>query len=281
MNIERGSNLTGRPVEGLTGEQAQEEDGLAGPRYVLAGARVQTRRGLRPIEELDRGDLILTARGDLVAVVSVERFLVDAVRLMERPDLAPVLIDAGALGNLAAFGVSPRHPVGVMPLRDGRVDPDGTGKIRTVRDLLGTRPGLRAMPEARRIEYVRLTTERQAYVLVEGVPIVSNGPDCIGARPVVMARPTAVSDGATASVDLPPGPGIVGPILLGWLAGASAFAATLVSGGGAWLGAALFVLTSGPAVICGAVLAAFLSERRRGAQAVPTDRAPDDTRAPS
>jgi hypothetical protein len=270
MNVERGGSLSGRPVEALTGEGALEGDGPDGPRYVLAGARAHTPSGLRPIEELARGDLVATAGGELVAVVAVERFSVDAATLRERPGLAPILIEAGALGNFAAFGLSPHHPVGARRRCHGGGVPDGTGAMRKVRDLLGRRAGLRPIDDARAVEYVRIATERQADILVEGVPIASNGPDATG------ARPAAAAGRERAAPDYPAGPGILGPLLFGWLAGASAFAATLVAGGGPWLGTGVFVLCSACAVVGGAFLAALLTERRLTADAISADRVPNE-----
>jgi len=72
----------------------------------VAGTRIATEKGKRPIERLKRGDLVETVDHGLQPICWIGHMTVSAMG-----DLAPILIEAGALDNRRDLLVSPLHRV--------------------------------------------------------------------------------------------------------------------------------------------------------------------------
>lgn len=127
----------------------------------LAGTLIATPDGERPVEELQPGDLVLTADGRTVSVRFVGRQTVDA-RLAGELCGTPVRIRAGALDEAVPrrdLYLSPNHAVAVdgilafaFALRNGTSIAD-------------------APPPAPRFTWFSVETERHELILAEGCPV--------------------------------------------------------------------------------------------------------------
>ncbi|GGD35748.1 Hint domain-containing protein [Sinisalibacter lacisalsi] len=150
-----------------------------------AGTRIETPNGARPVESLVPGDLVAVAHGAPLPVIWTGRRVLDAAALLASPDLRPVRIRAGALGNARDLLLSPQHRValgggtaleGFVPAR--WLAEDGDGRFRIARGK-------------RTVTYIHLLLPRHAVVLAEGAPVESfyPGPQALAALdPVARAR---------------------------------------------------------------------------------------------
>jgi Ca2+-binding RTX toxin-like protein len=145
-----------------------------------AGTRIATPGGPRAVESLKPGDLVSTFDGGALPVVWTGRSDLDAAAMTARPDLRPVRIRAGALGNGRDLLLSPQHRValGTADRPEGFVRArwlaeDGDGRFRFAR-------GKRAA------EYVHVMLPRHAVVLAEGALVESfyPGPQALAALDV-------------------------------------------------------------------------------------------------
>ncbi len=106
--------VTGNPfsfgTDGSLGSYITTEQALC----FLAGTRILTMDGEKPVEDLAIGDLLVTRFGGIQPVKWIGRQSYDSRFILKNPEKIPVLIAAGALGDgLPARGlyVSPGHSV--------------------------------------------------------------------------------------------------------------------------------------------------------------------------
>ncbi len=78
---------------------------------MIAGTKVATRLGWRPVEAIAAGDDVLTFDGGLQRVVSVRRLVVWSDGAAMDHDLWPLLVPAGALGNREEMRIMPHQSV--------------------------------------------------------------------------------------------------------------------------------------------------------------------------
>jgi Hint domain len=105
---------TGNPftfgTDGSLGSYITTEQALC----YLAGTRILTVDGEKPVEELAIGDMLVTRFGGIQPVKWIGRQSYDSRFILKNPEKIPVLIAAGALGNglpARALSVSPGHSV--------------------------------------------------------------------------------------------------------------------------------------------------------------------------
>ena len=134
------------------------------------GIRIATARGLVPAEQIRLGDLLQTADNGYQPVIWTGARDVGTAELAARPELRPVLLQAGGLlGNDRDLLVSPQHRFLVGHSAAGRA-------------LLGEEQFLRAkfMPELRQsrariaqgvpaVRYIHIMTEAHQVIFAEGV----------------------------------------------------------------------------------------------------------------
>ena len=126
----------------------------------VAGTRIATPDGDRPVESLAIGDPVTTAEGGIAALRWIGRRSYNGRMLAGRDELLPVRIRAGALGGRLPrrdLLVSPKHAMAL----DGLLIPafvlvNGTSIVRE-----------RGMP---RVDYLHLELERHDIILAEGAP---------------------------------------------------------------------------------------------------------------
>ena len=138
--------------------EVENEDGITDVGFVngtmvpcfVAGARIDTARGLVPVEDVEVGDLVLTLDDGFQPV----RWC-GARRVLSQGSLAAVRIPAGALGDHGALAVSPQHRLYLTGwraelycgeaevlvkaahlVRTGRLQQDHSGKPVTYHHLL-------------------------------------------------------------------------------------------------------------------------------------------------
>jgi len=129
----------------------------------LAGTMITTDAGEMPVEQLAIGDLLVTVSGVSKPIKWLGRRVYRQPYDAGQPDLIPVLIEAGALGD----GL-PRRDLSVSPLHaiylEGVLIPAGKlvngGNIRF-------RPGLAA------IDYIHIELDAHDIILAEGAPCES------------------------------------------------------------------------------------------------------------
>ncbi len=133
----------------------------------LEGTRLATPVGLRRVETLVPGDLVLTADGAAMPVRWTGSWEVSETNLRAQPDLAPVRIASGALGNDEALYLSPMHRVLIADAGGQRafvparwLAEDGDGRFRRARGK-------------RRVVYHHLLLPRHAVVQAEGAAVES------------------------------------------------------------------------------------------------------------
>lgn len=105
-----GTVLTVTGESNPTGAQSRDYNILA--TCFCGGSEISTELGERPVERLEVGDMIWTSRGDLKPILWIGRREVSMAELMVYPNLRPIRITAGAMGNNLPrkdLLVSPQH----------------------------------------------------------------------------------------------------------------------------------------------------------------------------
>ena len=128
IGVPRENEVTFEYGDGFTGTikilDPQERDLLApNPPIVICfadGTVIDTALGPRPVESLLVGDKVRTVDNGFQTVRWIGRRKLDAITLAEHPDLQPVRISAGAMGNDLPWTdlvVSPQHRIRVNDWR--------------------------------------------------------------------------------------------------------------------------------------------------------------------
>jgi len=141
-----------------------------------AGTRIATPEGPRRVETLVEGDLVSTLDGEDLPIIWAGQSRLDRGVLDRRPDLAPVKIKPGALGNDRTLTVSPLHrialsddagqPAGFVPARWLAEDSDG--RFRVAKGM-------------REVVYVHLMLPKHAVISGDNAPSESfyPGPEAL------------------------------------------------------------------------------------------------------
>ena len=137
----------------------------------VAGTRIATRSGEVAVEDLRPGQLVQTVDDGLQPVRWIGVQTIPAARLRATPQLAPVLIRAGALGE-------------GLPLRDLRVSPNhrmllrsriaqrmfGQSEVLVAAKFLTAIPGIDIDTDAETVTYVHFLLNDHQIVFAEGSP---------------------------------------------------------------------------------------------------------------
>ncbi len=176
------------------------------PFCFVAGAMIQTQDGLRAVETLLAGDMVVTADDGLKALVWIGHRQVSAQDLQNHPKWRPIRIATGALGDglpTRDVLVSPQHRVLVRSRVALRMF-DTREVLIAAKDLVGL-PGITRADDVTEVHYVHLMFDAHQIVFADGAPMESFyvGPmslatlDC-GARREIL---TLMPDVTTAPVD--------------------------------------------------------------------------------
>lgn len=198
-------------LQGISPDTMRQPGALqrAGIPCFTTGTLMLTPRGEVPVQMLRPGDLICTRdNGPQPLLWSAMRKLVPD-DLAARPDLQPVLIRAGALGNDRPVLVSPQHGVLVRL-------PGGGGTERLVRavHLARLKGGtVRVARGLRQVTYVHLAFERHQILLTHGLASESFFPGPLALRmlgPAPLQEFARLFPGLVATSSMTECPGIYG-----------------------------------------------------------------------
>jgi hypothetical protein len=134
-----------------------------------AGTLIATGRGEVKVEELKVGDLVLTVDRGLQAIRWVGSQTLSPKDLARAPNLAPIRIEAGALGPdlpHATLTVSPQHRCLVRSKIAERMAGEAEVLV-AAKHLLGT-PGVSVVPTDQPVTYVHLLFDRHELVWSNG-----------------------------------------------------------------------------------------------------------------
>lgn len=141
------------------------------PSCFTPGTLIATERGQRRVEDLQRGDLVLSADRGLVPVVMTHSRSLSAGHLREKPRHGPVLISAGALGGGLPerdLLVSPQHRMLVRSAVAARMF--GEAEILVPACQLAGQLGIRRTEAPQGIEYIHILLDHHAVLFAEGAP---------------------------------------------------------------------------------------------------------------
>jgi len=148
------------------------------PICLVAGTRVMTAQGWRPVDDLSAGDLVATADTGFEPVLWIGRYWKTFGHAHHRHH--PILVPQGAFGcgrPYAPLLVSPQHRILIA-------DPAGKkteGVFAKAKGLVDRR-GIVAETRLTAVEYIQLFTPRHSVVFAEGVPVETfwPGPVALG-----------------------------------------------------------------------------------------------------
>ena len=100
----------GQAIEITTGFDGQDAPYVSIPCFT-SGTYVDTPDGARLVEDLQPGDLVSTVDAGPQPLLHVTRSEISMPELLTRPELRPIEIAKGRLGNRRSLSVSPQHAV--------------------------------------------------------------------------------------------------------------------------------------------------------------------------
>lgn len=174
------SGPNGWPPEGVTlNWQANAADGPSIPWVNIpteeeipcftTGTLIETPEGLRRVEELVPGDLVLTLDNGAQPVRWIGRKALDVIALAVNPNLRPIRIKAGALGrNVPAVDlvVSPQHRVLIRSKIAERIF--GASEVLVAAKQLLVLDGIEIATDLNAVEYVHILFDRHEVVNSNG-----------------------------------------------------------------------------------------------------------------
>ncbi|WP_284163130.1 Hint domain-containing protein [Frigidibacter sp. SD6-1] len=135
-----------------------------------AGTLIETVRGAVAIEDIVAGDLVLTRDSGYQPVLWIGSRSLTALDLVIKPQLAPIRIEAGALGRVAperALVVSPQHRLLVSGSRAELIA--GETEVLVAASHLCGMPGIERMAPDLGVTYFHMLFRQHEIVLSEGL----------------------------------------------------------------------------------------------------------------
>lgn len=154
---------------GMTGAQDSQSMTIC----LVRGTLIATPAGEVAIEALTVGDLVATADGRNVEIVWIGSTVLSPLQLMLRPNLAPICIAAGALGDGVPgrnLQVSPQHRVLVRPGALPRLFQGVTEALVSAKHLVGL-PGIGTEAGFAGVEYFHILCRNHEVILANGAPV--------------------------------------------------------------------------------------------------------------
>ncbi|ALI56295.1 Hint domain-containing protein [Celeribacter marinus] len=164
LTFPNGESITLTGIAPTQVDGAQQMHAIGIPCFV-SGTRIMTPSGNRLIEELRHGDLVSTLNSGAQPILWAGRTTLKRARLALQPDLLPIRIRDGTLGNSGDLWVSPQH---------GLVLPDlcshaKAGVLVRAKHLLEHGDGrVRRAKGSRDVTYHHLLLPRHALILANG-----------------------------------------------------------------------------------------------------------------
>ena len=164
------SNATLVSTTWVSGQNSVPVSSL-GPPCFTPGTLIETENGPRPVEELERGDLVATADRGLVPIRLVHRRAFSAQYLRNKPKHGPVLIRARSLGcglPERDLLVSPQHRMLIKSLVARRMF--GDEEVLAPACQLAGQPGISRVSPPEGVEYIHILLDHHAIIFAEGAP---------------------------------------------------------------------------------------------------------------
>lgn len=135
-----------------------------------AGSLIDTALGPRPVETILEGDLIVTQANGLQPVRWIGRRILDSLDLARHPQLLPVRIAAGALGDGLPYcdlALSPQHRVQISDWRSELYF--GAPDVLVAVKHLVDGAGVRVVDDAPTVTYFHLLFDRHEIIRANGL----------------------------------------------------------------------------------------------------------------
>lgn len=168
LTFPNGETLLLKGVSPETASQPGQLYSMGVPCFV-GGTRIATPKGQVPVEELKAGDLVVCADGRMQAIRWAGSRHLCEDELTENPELRPVVIKKGAIGNDRELRLSPQHAVALKE----------DGEITLARALhLAERDegAFRVAQGVKTVSYHHLLLPGHALVLAEGAVVETMWP---------------------------------------------------------------------------------------------------------
>jgi len=170
------------PAQGVTYSTTTKDSNVTGldpsslPQLpcFTTGTRIETQYGPQPIETLVPGDLVKSASGRLIPLRWVGRRKLTLSELLLYPQLCPIRITAGAMGNglpVSDLLVSRQHRMLVSSPITLRMF--GSDEVLIAAIKLTELPGIYADETVHEVEYIHLLFDQHEVILAEGTPTES------------------------------------------------------------------------------------------------------------
>lgn len=133
------------------------------------GTLIDTPQGPRPVEDLRAGDLILTRDHGAQPLIWTGRAFLSGAQLAKAPNLRPIRIAAGALGQgcpARDLVVSPQHRMMLVSRILSRII--GEAEMLTPACQLVGWPGIEVLPAESGVTYLHLLLQRHEVIRAEG-----------------------------------------------------------------------------------------------------------------
>lgn len=165
-------------LTGLSPDVISEAGKLAamGIPCFTSGTMIDTPQGARPVEQLAAGDLVTCSDGAARPILWVGGRRIGRAELAANPELLPVEIKAGVLGNRDPLRLSPQHAVALLH--------DGEERLARAKHLAARGQGkIRIAKGVRHVSYHHLLLPCHALVRANGAWVESlwPGPQALGA----------------------------------------------------------------------------------------------------
>ena len=171
-----------------------------------AGTQIRTENGLRAIETLEIGDKLLTRDNGLQPVRWIGERRITAEKLTALPNLRPIRIEAGALGDgipSRTLIVSPQHRIFVRSKIAIRMF-DAAEVLVPAKHLLGL-PGVAIATDLTEVTYIHLLCDNHEIIEADGAlaETLYTGTEAMRAMTPEATEEIALIFGDTPFLDLP------------------------------------------------------------------------------
>lgn len=159
-------NVAAKPYEPFAGFMPLQSDPVPASHGLIAGTRVASNLGWRPVEVLTVGDEVLTFDNGVQRIVDIQRITLWSETDEVAPGYWPVTIPAGALGNMKELVLLPDQ--GVMLESDMATDPMGDPFAIVPAQALEGLCGIHRQAPQQPVDLITLFFARDEVIYIDG-----------------------------------------------------------------------------------------------------------------